>query len=421
MATYTINNSDVRQSSGFTPAGTLAGGDILIIPSGWTNHLYFLDVVGANGNPIRVTNPSDAKISITDNSTSSISFARCRYIILDGSNYASETYGIYVRYGYFGLRMYEAEDIEIKYVEVSDTQVTGIKSQDGTWAASHDVENIIIHNCYIHNIATEGIYFGNSNFDPDIHASFKDCKIYSNIVEDCGWDCIQLGAADQGTNEIYGNYCKNCGTAEESGQMAGIISNYGTTGDIYKNTVINAYATGIYIHSGTKQINMYNNVIIDSKSVGIACGSSQNGNTIINNTIVNRDPNQTTYPGIRTGVGVTLGELRYNLVVGTLEAGEISSSYSIIQDNLTSYSIPDQYFKDINTDNFRLTALSPAKDYSSNAGYFPTDADGVTRPVGTNADAGAFEYVGDSPNPYTRRRGILHQKPRYNQIGGRFR
>lgn len=35
--------------------------------------------------------------------------------------------------------------------------------------------------------------------------------------------------------------------------------------------------------------------------------------------------------------------------------------------------------------------------------------------------AADVEGAGDPPSPYTRHRGILHQKPRFNQIGGRFR
>lgn len=425
MATYTINNSTITQTTGFTPSGTLAGGDTLIIPSGWTNHLYFLDVVGASGNDIIITNPSTAKISITEVMTSSpwgsITFIRCRYVVVDGSNYSSETYGICSQNGYFGARLYESEDIEIEYAEILDTTYAAMQWQDGTWNATQDVENIKIHNCYVHDIGTEGIYFGNSSFDPALHPSFKDCKIYSNIFENCGWDGIQLGGADEGTNEVYDNYCKNLGTAGATGQTFGIIMGRSSICDIYQNIVINAHNAGIRLGTLTKQCDIHDNVVIDSGTYGISNDSSTAGQTIINNTVVNSDPSIVDYQGIATRAGADLGEIRYNLVVGFVKAGQISTSYSINQDNLTSNSIPAQYFLDVNNDNVRLTSLSPARDAGVGAGYSTTDLDGNTRPYGsTDPDIGAFEYI-EAGIPYTRYRGILRKKPQYNTGGGRFR
>ena len=53
-ATYIINASIVTQTTGFIPAGTLTGGDTLEIPSGRTNHLYFLDVVGLRRQSVKM-------------------------------------------------------------------------------------------------------------------------------------------------------------------------------------------------------------------------------------------------------------------------------------------------------------------------------------------------------------------------------
>ena len=399
-ATYIINASIVTQTTGFIPAGTLTGGDTLEIPSGWTNHLYFLDVVGSSGNPIIITNPADAKISITETMTAapsgSISFARCRYIVLDGSNYASETYGINLSNGIYGIRLYESEDIKIKYVEIRDTNTgAGIQWQKGTWTASQDVENIIVHNCYIHDAKTEGIYLGTSNFIPANHPSFKDCKIYSNIVENCGWDCIQLCAADQGTNEIYKNYCKNCGMLGTVQHFFGIFLDDYVTADVYQNMVINAYADGIIAILKVLQVDIHDNVIIDAGRHGLNNLSSTSGQTIINNTIVN---SASDHYGINTKIS-DLGEIRYNLVVGTSTAGQISTGYSVVQDNLTSNSVANMYFVNADAENFRLTLNSSARDYSSNPGYSGTDYDNNPRPFGTRADAGAHEYPPSALSP----------------------
>ena len=394
-ATYTINNSTVTQTTGFTPSGTLAGGDTLLLPASIAS-VGFEYVTGASGSPITIKNPSDSKATIDSVSQSvvSLSFKYCRYIIVDGSNYAAETYGIELSNGYFGIRIMGSSDIEINNIELHDTLHQGILWQDGTWTATKDVENIKIHHSYIHDIGREAIYLGNSSFDPDEHPSFKDCKIYSNTIEDCGWDCIQLGAADQGTNDVYKNYCKNCGTTGTIYQNTGIIFNASSTGNIYQNMVINAYAQGIRINGSVGLTDIHDNVVVDSGGYGIHNDSNTNGQKITNNTVVNRDTSVVNYQGIVTSVGGDFGEIRYNLVVGTGKAGTISTSYSTNQDNVTSNSITDMYFADASVGNFQLTTQSPAKDYSSNPGYSNTDYDNNTRPYKeTPADAGAYEYA----------------------------
>jgi hypothetical protein len=404
MTTYTINNSTVTQTTGFTPAGTLAGGDILIIPSSWTNHLYISGVDGSIGNPIIITNPSDAKVSITEVMTgspySSISISQSTHILIDGSNYSSETYGIHLQNGIYGLRLYESEYVEIKYIEIESADGAGIMWQKGSWTASTDVNSLVMHHNYIHNTESEGMYIGTSNFDPALYPSMKNCLIYSNIVKNTPWDGIQLCGADVGTNKIYDNYCDNCGLAGSAQHCHGIfIDNY-TIAEIYNNTVIDTYCDGIHIVYIGTVIDLHDNVFVRSGRHGIANGSNINGQKIINNTIVDSNYRTSGGYGIWTSTGIDRGEIRYNLIVGTTTAGQTSTSYATVQNNLLSNSIP-------------------AKDYSSNAGYSPTDFDGTTRPVGTNADAGAFEFLG--AEPYTRHRGILHQKLQFNQIGRRFR
>ena len=396
MTIYTINNSRVTQTTGFTPSGTLKGGDTLIIPSGWKNHLNISGVFGVSGNPIIITNSSDAKISITEVMTvspyGSISIVNSRYIVLDGSNYYSETYGISMANGYYGIRLYQSEDIEMKYIEIMDTKYPGIQWQKGTWPAFQNVENMIVHNCYIHDTGTEGIYLGSSNFDPTLYPSFKDCKIYSNVVEDTGWDGIQLCGGDEGVNEIYDNHLNGCGHLDSAQHCHGIFLDY-VIGSIYNNLVIGTYCDGIYINWTSPGADVHDNVFVRSGRHGINNNSNEVGQKIINNTTIDSNYRAKGGYGIRTTSDRDRGEIRYNLVVGTATAGQIRTSYSVNKNNLESNSISDQYFKDVNNDDYRLTSISPARDYSNDLGYSLIDYYGNIRPFGIKADAGAIEYI----------------------------
>lgn len=392
----------------FSP--TLAPGDTVIISPSRTTIIKLNYIVGSPGSWITFTNPSNAKITITspEGDYGSMRIYNSRYVRLLGNNYSSETYGIKLVGGNGCLAVVNTRDVEAAYIEMTGSKYTGIGMGQcwAPWTCTEEMENVSFHDNYIHDVGTEGMYLGKSS--RAVAPKFVDIQVYNNIIENCGWDGLQVGQTLGDNNNVYNNiirntgiggsyvYCGNLGYETDEtcpGQWFGIIVNpehYNV--NVYQNYIQNSYYTGIAIHSDADgPVFIHDNVVWDAGGNGVGVGSSVGSSEVINNTIISSGAR-----GIETDGGDTTGEIRYNLLVANVSG--INSSYSIQNDNRVQSSTSTEYFVNAAGGNFRLTIQSPARDAGVGSGYSTVDYDGYTRPYGdTDPDIGAFEFF--SPYP----------------------
>lgn len=123
-------------------------------------------------------------------------------------------------------------------------------NQPWTWYPNYVSTKITINNCYVHDVDGEGMYIGHTypDGDPDqgnrIPIRLDSVTISNCIVENCGWDGIQVSNARSG-NKIFNNKVTNFGWHDFDGQRAGIISGGNSQTDVYNNTVTNGMGNGI--------------------------------------------------------------------------------------------------------------------------------------------------------------------------------
>lgn len=123
-------------------------------------------------------------------------------------------------------------------------------NQPWTQYPNYVSSKITINNCYIHDVDGEGMYIGHTypDGDPDqgnrIPIRMDSVTISNCIVENCGWDGIQLSNS-RGGNLIYGNTVTNFGVNDIDGQRAGIISGGNTNSNVYNNMITNGKGNGI--------------------------------------------------------------------------------------------------------------------------------------------------------------------------------
>ena len=383
--------------------GGVAGGDTITINVDRHIGIRFDGIVGTSGSWITIRNPSNAQNTITGTTTnwdSNIVLEDCRYVKIEGDKYSSETYGIKLSNSTgMGIRAIRSKDWAVSYVEIANPAANGIaQNYNNPWTESDGpIQNVSIHHNYIHDTGIEGMYLGKT--DVGDWPKFEDIQIYSNIVDNCGWDCLQLEQTAGSDNNIYENIVSDCGTAEEEFQSWGIIVQYEASGvEIYQNSVARVWKSGIQLGSVRGVVSVHDNVVWNAGEGGTYDGifvlntPTEYSHTIINNTVVS-----STGYGIKTPDSDTLGTARYNLLVANVSGG-IDSNYSTQNDNRTATSTSTEYFTDAGSGDFHLTDASPANDAGVGAGYSTTDFDGNTRPyTATNPDIGAYEYQGVTP------------------------
>lgn len=142
------------------------------------------------------------------------------------------------------------------------------------------MQNIHIHNNYIHDTGGEGLYIGHGFF---LGRQEKNCpkktfphtircvRIYENLIEDVGYDGIQIKDADKDV-AVYDNIIRNYGTRGKKAHNEGIFIGEGTTGKFYGNIIDTGSGNGFQIQ-GIGNIDIFNNYIMNAGENGIYAAS----------------------------------------------------------------------------------------------------------------------------------------------------
>lgn len=116
------------------------------------------------------------------------------------------TYGIlidddFVRDGNSGLDISAATDFEVEYLEVREVDFAGMtmKTDDD---GDQLMENVLIHDNYIHDTGSEGLYIGSTQSQPQ--HKITSWEFYNNRVLRTGTEAIQLGQL-AGETKVHNN------------------------------------------------------------------------------------------------------------------------------------------------------------------------------------------------------------------------
>lgn len=108
----------------------------------------------------------------------------------------------FVQPGVSGVAVYGgATDFEIEYTEIARVDFAGIMAKTDS-TASATMSNVALHDNYIHDTGSEGLYIGSTQAQPQ--HQIRNWKIYNNRILRTGTEAIQLGQLG-GLNEVHHN------------------------------------------------------------------------------------------------------------------------------------------------------------------------------------------------------------------------
>ena len=408
-------------------------GDVICLLPGNKDYLLLRNIHGTEANPVTIINDGGTVIIDTDHYYG-IKLENCKHIIFSGNGYEGEEYGIQIQRvdGGVGLSVDKlSTNIEINNIEIANTLFAGIIAKTDPYQGDCDnlitrekftMYNLTIHDCYLHDIANEGMYIGSSKYSGQIihqcnnievlpHV-IEGVEIYDNIIERTGWDGIQVSSSPEACN-IFDNLITYDSYAEEYGQMAGILLGGGAKCDCFNNKIIdgkgdgidilglgnmmifnnlivragstyapeepNEFKHGIYVGedvtSPSATFKIYNNTIISPKSYGVHYTNNEAiMGYIINNLIT--DPGQETDDGNPAYINLTVDQQKV----------DISNNFNVPNNSMVKFVNYDE-------NNFDLEPNSGAVNYGkslTDEGII-FDVDNRIRPFHTYFDAGAYE------------------------------
>ncbi len=336
-----------------------------------------------------------------------------RYIRLTGSGTPElHQYGIHIvesKPGSQGIAITRfTSDVEIDHIEIEKAGFAGIMAKTDPYCdgsadrGEFTMYNVHLHDNYIHDVKGEGIYLGNSFYTgtkvycDSFHLphEVKGVRVYNNIVENTGWEAIQVGSATEDC-EIYNNKIRNYGAENKSSQNNGIQLGLGTTGRVYNNFIKEGKGAAIVIQ-GTGDNFIYNNIIISPGAEAFNINTREpepgKGVYILNNTVIDA-----RHAVIKEHVNPAQNNVFFNnLITGSTSSWNQLKPYTDwkLENNLLS-DVPDILFVNSAKEDFRLKKGSKAIDTGKDVSSYGVDKDycGNKRPRGKAYDPGAIEYI----------------------------
>lgn len=381
--------------------------------------LEFYNLAGTAERPIIIKNCGGTATVVATNKWHAIKTINSKHFRITGGD-ANGQYGIKVQGGEMGLKLDGmSSNFEVDHVEVLKQGFAGIMAKtdpscdDATIRGNFTMYDVSLHDNYVHDTGGEGFYVGNSFWDgmerecgTRLPHEIKGLKLYNNIINNTGWEAIQVSCAIEGS-EIYNNIVKNYGTVDRQYQNNGIQIGAGTGGAVYNNLVKDGTGNGLII-MGTGDNVIYNNIIVNAGSNGIFCDERYTpgeGFKFVNNTIINP-----TMDGIRLYAElVPMNAIVNNIIANPGTYASYSGSRTtddsfvylvspdvnvVLGNNLFLRTEAEIQFVDAAKDNYRLKPGSPAINHGRDISKYQIEEDfyQAERLKGTAYDIGASEF-----------------------------
>lgn len=402
----------------------LQPGDVIGLPANIAfNNLKFDNIIGTEEQPIIIKNCGGTAV-INSSGAYGITFKNSKHFKLvgNGSGVGGE-YGIKVttKSGFYILMELFTTNFEIAHVEVAGANRYGMGEGSGfagigvktspyqdcdlftdPTRTAWIMRDVSIHDNYIHDTGGEGLYIGHGFYGGRKESkcssvtyshSIKGLRVYNNLIEDVGFDGMQIKNADEDV-KVYNNVVRNYGTLDHGAHNEGLLIGAGTVGQFYNNIIDTGTGHGCFIQA-YGNLDVYNNVFANSGDCGI---NVTHGPYVIrgadayfnffNNTIYNSSEMGFVFHNNDGGPK----RLINNLIVKSKKLVHESAPVEMLNNLLTND--PDSIgFVDWSNGDFKLQNSSGAVDAGVDLTQYGIvdDCEGTPRPRGRTFDVGAYE------------------------------
>lgn len=237
-------------------------GQTVCLAAGFYMQIRFVNMHGEPGNPVTIQN-CGGQVQIGDDITYgrwwAVDLTSSSYVRLTGSGAPGIRYGIKLgRSGDSGLKIGASTDAEIDHIEIANANFAGIMAKTdyrgNVPPDAPEMNNINIHDNYIHDARGEGMYIGETTTPGQ---DFRHLEIWNNIVTRSGLDLFQIANAIEDVR-VHHNVLYKSGLRNVLYQNKGFQIGDNCVGEYYNNFVIGSPSNSMIV-MGMGNIDIYNN------------------------------------------------------------------------------------------------------------------------------------------------------------------
>ncbi|RIV20346.1 right-handed parallel beta-helix repeat-containing protein [Fibrisoma montanum] len=230
--------------------------------AGTLSNLILRNVKGAPGKPVVILNYGGvATIRGKTQNNGNLSMQGCAFIKFSGSGVDSIRYGFRIGSEWKDVSALvlsnKTTNVEIERVEIDTSGFAGImaktdpaKGDPSTWLGNFVMQDLSIHDCYVHDTRGEGLYIGNSFWNGGMNGLYPHeihgLQVYNNLIERAGCEGIQYSCSPDAS--VHHNTVRVTGISPFSNaQNAGVQISGGSSGTFEHNTIEGAAGIGLIV------------------------------------------------------------------------------------------------------------------------------------------------------------------------------
>lgn len=247
-------------------------GQTLCLKAGFYRQIRFVNISGEPGKPVTIKN-YEGLVEIGNETIQgrwyAVDIVACKFIRLTGTGDAAYLYGIKLgKSGDSGLKIGGlSTDTEIDHIEIANTGFAGILAKTDFGgsppAGAPEMNNVNIHDTYIHDTRGEGMYIGETKTPGQ---DFRHLHIWNNIVTRTGFELIQVANAIEDV-QVHNNVFYMGGTRNVLYQNKGVQIGDNSVGRYYNNILMGSPSNSMIIMS-SGNVDVFNNYLADAGSPG---------------------------------------------------------------------------------------------------------------------------------------------------------
>ncbi len=251
-------------------------GDVILVAAGVRPYLKLEHVVGTAANLVIVRNHGGQVVLGRTDRYYGLHVGASRHLRITGTGSAEHRYGFHLtgtNAGGSAVMVGDlSSDCELDHLHIERAGFAGIMAKtDG--AVGTFLDNLAIHDNYIHDVGGEGLYLGETKYPGQ---TLRDIRVWNNVIARTGYEACQIANAS-GAVRVHHNIFYRAGLRQELWQDRSFQLTAESPCEFTSNIVIGAHSCLVITSGGAPKIFRGNYFAGTVTEAAVVCGDAPDG------------------------------------------------------------------------------------------------------------------------------------------------